>query len=131
MAGDCPRCNEPLFSPSSCRCGWRARVRNERNTSVTAPEYVPCAHEGCRESARCRIKVPTGWANLCLPHYEQHFARIGDAAMTEYGLDKLQDETRAEWKKRVFAHWKALAKKAPMSRRFFDQEAREREELPA
>lgn len=122
MAGDCPRCNEPLINAGYCRCGWRARIRPERQ-AVAAPEYVPCAHDGCRESALCRIKMPTGWANLCMPHYEQHFARIGDAAMTAHGIDKHQDETASEWKKRVFAHWKALAAKMKRRMQLDDQEA--------
>jgi hypothetical protein len=130
MAGDCPRCNEPLYSPNSCRCGWRARVRQERHTAE-APAYVACAHEGCRESALCRIRTATGWANLCMPHYEQHYARIGDAATAAHGLDKHQDETRAEWKKRVFAHWKTLAKRAAARHRPFNEITGEIEEEAA
>lgn len=122
MSGDCPRCSEPLFSPSSCRCGWRARTRRESGHSTEPPPHVPCAHQDCRESALCRIQTPTGWANLCMPHYERHFARIGDAALTAHGLDKQQEETREEWKKRVFSHWRKLAEMSPMRRRIVDDD---------
>ena len=32
---------------------------------------VPCAHEGCNVPALCRVWTPTGWANLCVPHYAE------------------------------------------------------------
>lgn len=120
---DCPRCGDFLADPKECRaCGWKTRARSERKQD-DPPPHVPCAYMSCQESARSKVRTATGWANLCPKHYETHYARIGDKAMTEHGLDKLSDETQAEWKKRVFAHWKELAAKAPMNRRIDDAEA--------
>lgn len=114
---DCPRCGDYLADPRVCRaCGWKTRTRSERKSDEPL-EHVPCAYFGCGESARCKVQMPTGWASLCLKHYELYYARVGDAAMTANGLDKLPEETRDEWRKRVFAHWKELAAKAPMNQR--------------
>lgn len=85
---------------------------------------IPCAHEDCQQYAVVNLRLKTGWAKLCMPHYEQHFAREGDKVTTAHGLDKLPEETREEWRKRVFAHWKALAGK--MKRRMVNAPVEEK-----
>jgi hypothetical protein len=83
---------------------------------------IPCAHEGCQEYAVVKLLMPTGWAKLCMPHYELHFAKQGDKATAAAGLDRWSEESRDAWRKRVFAHWKELSRKAPMNRGRFDNE---------
>lgn len=80
----------------------------------------PCAHETCSSMAWVKIRTKNGWAALCMTHYELHFSKQGDAAHTAAGLDRMQDESRADWKKRVFAHWRELVKRAPMNRKAFE-----------
>jgi hypothetical protein len=66
----CPQCGVDLPEDSSaCACGWRRRPAAKSHHKL-----VPCAHEGCPTEALIRIQTPTGWANLCRVHYEQHWS---------------------------------------------------------
>lgn len=115
MMNRCPECDAPLgASAIACRCGWRNGAKQ------MVVELIPCAHESCGQSALCRIKTPTGWARLCLPHYEQHFAEQGRRAMTEYGLDRQDGVSHEEWKKTVMEAWKELAMKSTVSKRWIE-----------
>lgn len=95
-----------------------ARKREQLQT----PENVqtPCAHETCSSYAWVKIPTKTGWANLCMTHYEQHYGVLGYEAMKAHGLERMGDETHQEWRKRVIAYWSELARKAPMYQRMKD-----------
>lgn len=97
-------------------------ARKREQLEATEISRPPCAHETCGSYAWVKIRTKTGWANLCVTHYELHFAKQGDRAMTAMGLDRWQDEDREAWRKRVFAKWKELSRKAPMNQRL-DEEA--------
>jgi hypothetical protein len=62
---------------------------------------VPCAHADCGIAAMCKIKTPTGWANLCWRHYDQHFAQQAVDNLDKYGMEIQPDETRAEHVQRM------------------------------
>ena len=81
----CPECKNELGSTAYyCPCGWQKR---KSNPFVNVARAVVCAHEDCRTPAILRIKVPTGWANLCDAHYDQHFLNQGKATCERLGLD--------------------------------------------
>jgi hypothetical protein len=48
---------------------------------------VPCAHQGCTTDATLKLHLPTGWANVCRPHAEQHWQREADQFNRVNGLD--------------------------------------------
>lgn len=35
--------------------------------------FVPCSHVDCPDCAIVRLHTPTGWANVCLKHYDAHW----------------------------------------------------------
>jgi hypothetical protein len=39
---------------------------------------VQCAHGGCPTDATIRLKLRTGWADLCRHHYEFHIQQEAD-----------------------------------------------------
>lgn len=47
---------------------------------------VPCAHDTCGIAAMCKIRTPTGWANLCWQHYDAHYAAQARANCAARGL---------------------------------------------
>lgn len=102
---ECPRCEQKIREGAvSCSCGWRARTRAAKE----APRpIVQCAHESCVVPATVRQKTPTGWANLCQPHYLRFHDELACRAYAEQGLERGDDETREEHKKRVFAWLKS------------------------
>lgn len=92
---ECPRCDSPLARfATACACGWRARAKKE--TDEKPRETFPCAHDGCALPAACKIKVVTGWANLCLPHYQMHFEKQADRGLAAKGLAQRPGETKSE-----------------------------------
>ena len=82
------------------------------------PPVIPCAHETCGESAMCRVKTPTGWAKLCLTHYDAYYREQGRKAMREYGLERKEGVSHAEWKATVMEAWKELSKKSVVGKRW-------------
>ena len=81
---ECPKCHYEIADHAKyCGCGWK-----KPNPFEQLPAYrVHCAHADCAAPAICRIKVPTGWANLCDAHYDQHFLNQGNATCDRLGLD--------------------------------------------
>lgn len=51
------------------------------DVEVSVP-LIDCAHQGCGSHAIARVRAPTGWANLCLYHYEHQL----DGEAREYCL---------------------------------------------
>lgn len=88
-----------------------ARKTDARTPEKTeALEHVPCAHETCDLEARVRVKTPTGWANMCLPHYERFHEDIALKNCAAKGLLRRPDEDMAQYRKRVMAYLKANAR---------------------
>jgi hypothetical protein len=97
-----------------------ARKTDESTQKADLPAVIPCAHQTCGQSAMCRVKLSTGWAKLCLYHYEAHFGEQGKKAMQEHGLIQWADESKADFGKRVREYWRLLARKSPISRNLKD-----------
>lgn len=86
---ECPDCHCELHNTAKyCGCGWR-----KPNQNATPPRAsVPCAHQDCGIDAMCKIKTPTGWANLCWQHYDAHFLAQGQATCERLGLDTVEKQ---------------------------------------
>jgi hypothetical protein len=54
--------------------------------------HIQCAHDLCAHSAILRLKLPTGWANLCRHHYDFHAQREADKFCAENGLITLEQK---------------------------------------
>lgn len=89
---ECPTCKATLHNSAKyCGCGWK------RDNHFSNPDpIIDCAHMGCSIPAKVKIKTKTGYANLCLAHYDKHFADEAQANLDKYGLALMADETRAE-----------------------------------
>ena len=99
----CPQCGVDLPSTSSaCACGWL------RRPARPATSDVPCAHENCPCDAILRLKLSTGWANLCREHYERHVRAEAKAWCV---LMRLTD--REAQRDYVLQHWPAQLRKIP------------------
>lgn len=94
MAKACPDCGSNL-GPSAikCRCGWRV-------VSV-APQFLSeCAHMGCNVGAKVNVKTPTGYANLCMGHYDSKALSDAKAWLADRGLETMAEQ-RSFWRKQV------------------------------
>jgi len=70
---NCPECQSTLAANATyCGCGWgRGKKGNAR---YEAPELLTeCAHETCQHRAKVKIHTSTGYVNLCIFHYGEHF----------------------------------------------------------
>jgi hypothetical protein len=74
------------------------------NSNPDALPHIECAHTTCTLAAKVKVLTLTGWAKFCLPHYERYHDDLARKRFTELDLDCWQDETKAEWRKRVFAY---------------------------
>ena len=82
----CPDCKRRIVDiAESCRCGWT-------KGNVAAGHYVHCAQEECGISAVCRVKTPTGFANFCLEHYDEYFAKQAAIYCGSRGLDTTEKQ---------------------------------------
>lgn len=95
----CPQCATTLHrSATFCGCGWQKKTQplpSERE------KHVNCAHDGCFLSAKVKIQTKTGWANLCMRHYEEHFAAEAERSLSKWGMERLADESKGEHVKRM------------------------------
>lgn len=73
-------------------------------------DHARCAHETCDVPAMVRLQLPTGWANLCEPHYVMHFDGIARLRCAELGLNQGPNESKKEWLARCMAYIKSNAK---------------------
>lgn len=103
---ECPKCGADLTNPKSCgACGWKPRTRKELAEAKDAPpEHIPCAYMACDVSAIIRERMPTGWASLCLQHYEAHYRDQAEKRMVELGLYRQPDEAHDQHRKRVMGY---------------------------
>jgi hypothetical protein len=91
----CPECKTQLgLRAAYCGCGWR-KTAPKREYSQDAS--CPCAHEGCGIAAMAKVKVKTGWANLCWSHYDEHYRIEALSNLDKWGMARLGDESTQEW----------------------------------
>ena len=90
----CPRCGAAIGEAAiACRCGWKDRETKGRPAE---PELtVECAHMECQHRAKVKIRTKTGWANLCMFHYDEHYRLKALATCEALGLHTT--EQRREW----------------------------------
>lgn len=83
----CPECKAKL-SPlaEACRCGWE---------KSSGPVTYSCAHTTCQKKAIARIETQTGWANVCIGHYEKYYLQKAQQKCADMGL--LTAEMCREW----------------------------------
>ena len=94
----CPECNSTIGANATyCGCGWGRKKKFDHG--VPDEPRAPCAHESCGRLSTVKIHTPTGWANLCLPHYQDHFLIAGTRKCVQLGLN-----TVAEKRKWVLDH---------------------------
>ena len=69
---NCPRCGLPIGdTTTACSCGWKDRKTKRPHDEPELP--IECAHIACQQRAKVNIKTPTGRANLCTFHYDEHY----------------------------------------------------------
>lgn len=89
---ECPKCDAEIGNAAYCGCGWKRQKARIEQPSVPS---VDCAFDGCGNSAKVKILVKTGWANLCVNHYEDHFRRESQKTCNRLGLDTV--EKKRKW----------------------------------
>lgn len=63
----CPDCGSGLgASATKCRCGW-----TYSGNVVAFMPRIDCSFSGCSANAICRVFTKTGWAKVCMNHYER------------------------------------------------------------
>jgi hypothetical protein len=63
----CQKCKRRLKADAtSCLCGWNSAQVSQQTTAY-------CAHQDCVIPALVRVKTETGFANLCMKHYEAYW----------------------------------------------------------
>lgn len=67
---------------------------NSRDFHANA--HVQCAYEGCNDSSMVKIKAATGWANMCMRHYDAHFAQQAAKNLRKWGMERFEDEPKAD-----------------------------------
>ena len=61
----CERCKRRLKPDAiACICGWTLAAAKPPSVGIQ------CAHSDCSINAKIRVWTRTGWANVCLVHYE-------------------------------------------------------------
>lgn len=85
---ECPECRVEIGRAKYCGCGWKMQKRMKDEPRP----FVQCAHMACNTSATVYLKMPTGWANLCIPHYEQHFTDKAHATCEKLGLQTVSQK---------------------------------------
>ena len=110
---ECPQCKATLHDGAKyCGCGWKGRGPKPSDE----PELlIECAHEACQNRAKVKIRVPTGWANLCMAHYDSHFLMKANATCQELGLHTT--EQKREWVRgavdRLVRKWTPVYQREP------------------
>ncbi len=62
-----------------------------KSSKVEAPAKVyQCAHDLCNGNAIYRIKLPTGWGNVCRKHYDFHAQQEANKFCADSGLDAFE-----------------------------------------
>lgn len=94
----CPDCGSSLGKGAyKCRCGWKTS-----EGSYSTAVRVDCAFDACMTPALVRVRTRTGWANLCVKHYETQHQAAAAAYAQKHGLRTPADHIR---------HMRSLANK--------------------
>lgn len=89
---NCIQCSNELGSRATyCECGWRKSA--PRFTEETN-RFIQCAHETCGTSALHKIKVSTGYANVCQFHYDEHSKNYAEGALERHGMERKEGESK-------------------------------------
>src|SRR3990167_4928752 len=89
---DCPKCGTEIGRSSYCGCGWKRYAKSQHSD---AEPHAACAYEGCAYDSFCKIKTPTGWANVCEEHYRIYHHVKAEKYCNDKGLDTR--EKRRAW----------------------------------
>lgn len=73
-----------------------ARRIADNSRDFHANAFVQCAHEGCEHASMIKLHTATGWANLCMPHYEDHFRRQALANLPKWGMARTAGESQSD-----------------------------------
>lgn len=67
---ECSQCGGKLgVKATRCRCGWV--MPGAARADYVPEKIISCCFANCLEGARCRVYTKTGWANVCLTHYQK------------------------------------------------------------
>ena len=91
----CPDCKNEIKNSNYCGCGWR---KPSPPVPYAERERVKCCYDVCNRSAVLKVRTPTGWANLCMIHYDEHHQRQADETCRALGLQTVQQ--KREWVRR-------------------------------
>lgn len=77
----CPDCDK-FIRPDAfkCSCGWT-------RTNFEQAKIIDCAYHGCMSPAILSLKKKTGWANMCLHHYQNDNLAEAEEFCAKNGLD--------------------------------------------
>ena len=96
---ECPKCHAEISDATYCGCGWK---KPKAKAVAEEPELLAeCAYTACQTRAKVKIKVTTGWANLCIHHYEEHYRLKALETCKTLGLHTT--EQRRAWVKAAVA----------------------------
>lgn len=90
---ECPSCRIEIGSSSYCGCGWKRKAM----VSADKPQEqtVKCCYDVCFLGAKVKIKTKTGWANMCLRHYDEYHQQQSEDYCAALGLNTT--EQRRAW----------------------------------
>ena len=89
-----PKCSTEIGNAAYCGCGWKRGKASHHDE----PELlIECAHIACQQRAKVNIKTPTGRANLCIFHYDEHYRLKALDTCATLGLHTTED--RRAWAK--------------------------------
>lgn len=92
----CPKCRRRLRADAEvCLCGWASAASSSQQSG-----RAECAHFGCVQTAMIAQRTRSGWANLCLSHYEAHHTAEAQRKLALLGLDTREKQT-AYWREQV------------------------------
>ena len=89
----CPDCGQEIGRATYCGCGW-GKKRPEKHTGYVEPDRVKCAYDICFRTAKLKVMTPTGWANFCMEHYENHFKKQARETCENLGLVTLAQKKK-------------------------------------
>jgi hypothetical protein len=93
---ECPKCGSEVGNAGYCGCGWK-RKAIVKGGDKPPEQTVKCCHDICFNDAKVKIKTHTGWANLCMRHYDDHYQKQSEEYCNALGLTTT--EQRRAWVK--------------------------------
>jgi len=85
---NCPDCGSSIGAGAyKCRCGWKASASESSQPMMR----IECAYSSCLQGAIAKVKTNTGWANLCIGHYETQHQGVAIDYADEHGIKTPSD----------------------------------------